>query len=258
MVIWRDTEVFIGDQERTMLIDKERCIGCGRCVPYCPMNAITLENKKAEVQLDECVECGVCLRIAVCAVEAIYQQPLAWPRSVRSVYSDPLNVHKETGLAGRGTEEIKTNDVTGRLERGRVGVAIEMGRPAVGTRLRELEKMSVALAAAGVEFEPKNPLTNLIDKATGRLPPEILDEKVLSAIIEFSIPKERLLEILAVIDRTAENLNTVFSLDVASRPDETGEWEGEKILSEAGVYYRPNAKINVGLGKLIVQSKEEP
>ncbi len=94
-----------------MKIDQEKCIGCGLCVPWCPGGAIKVENKKADIIWDECIECGVCLRVAVCPKKAIYQQPLEWPRSVRSIYSDPLNVHKETGLAGRGTEEIKTNDV---------------------------------------------------------------------------------------------------------------------------------------------------
>ena len=43
-------------------------------------------------------------------------------------------------------------------------------------------------------------------------------------------------------------MNTVFSLDVASC-SKGDVWEAEELLSEAGIYYRPNAKINVGLGK---------
>ena len=236
-----------------MLIDKDKCIGCGKCVPYCVANAISVKDKKATINLDDCVECGVCLRAAGCPKKAIHQPKLEWPRSVRSVYSDPLNVHKETGLAGRGTEETKTNDVTGRFKQGQIGIAIEMGRPLLGSRLRDLEKISMAVAKAGVEFEPKNPLTNLIDKKTGRLPPEILDEKVLSAIIEITVPKNRLLEILEVIENAGRELKTVFSVDVASRPGTDGKWEGEQILSEAGIYYRPNAKINVGLGKPFIE-----
>lgn len=29
-----------------MLIDRETCIGCGQCVPYSPMEAITWHKKK--------------------------------------------------------------------------------------------------------------------------------------------------------------------------------------------------------------------
>jgi NAD-dependent dihydropyrimidine dehydrogenase PreA subunit len=236
-----------------MLIDQEKCICCRQCIPYCTAHAILFQDKRAYIDLNECVECSVCLRVAVCPEDAIFQQDLVWPRSVRAVYSDPLNVHKETGLAGRGTEEIKTNDVTGRFRPGEIGVAIEVGRPGVSARLHELEKMSIALAELEcVTFEPKNPLTGLIDLKTGRLPAEILNEKVLSAIIEIAVSKEKFLEVIQTIKKTAETMDTVISVDVASRPGEDGRWEGESLLSSAGIYYRPNAKINTGLGKPLI------
>jgi hypothetical protein len=168
---------------------------------------------------------------------------------VRAIYSDPLNVHKETGLAGRGTEEIKTNDVTGRFRRGVAGVAIEVGRPGLGAKLKELEKLSMALARYGVEFEPKNPLTNLLNPQTGQLPAEIREEKVLSAIIEFAVEETKLLDVLALIRQTAKGLDTVISMDVACRAAQDGTWPCVRILKEAGIFYRPNSKINVGLGK---------
>ena len=233
-----------------MRIDQGKCTGCRRCIPWCPGGAIAMMGRKADINLDECTECGVCFRVKVCPSDAFYQQPLEWPRSVRSIYSDPLNVHKETGLAGRGTEEIKTNDVTGRFKRGEIGVAIEIGRPNLGARLRELEKFSRAVAAEGITFEPKNPLTNLIDPVTGALPPEILDEKVISAIIEFAIPEARLTTVLAVIDRVMETVDCVVSVDVAARAEEDGSWPTVKYLQGENRYYRPNAKINVGLGRL--------
>ena len=236
-----------------MLIDQEKCVGCGGCIPYCPMGAIVMGEGVASIVWDDCVECGVCLRVAVCPVDAIEQQPLEWPRSVRAIYSDPLNIHKETGLAGRGTEEIKTNDVTGRFQRGIVGVALELGRPGIGARLKELEKLSMALARYGITFEPKNPLTNLIDPVTGELPPEIRQEKVLSAIIEFAVPESELLKVLEVIRETGQTLDTVFSVDVACRAGTAEQWPALAILRQANTYFRPNAKINVGLGRPLVE-----
>ena len=232
-----------------MFIDEDKCIGCESCINWCPMGAIRMGEEKAVIDQQECVECNVCRRVEVCPVDAFVQVPLEWPRSVRAIYSDPLNVHKETGLAGRGTEEIKTNDVTGRFRRGIAGVAIEVGRPGLGAKLKELEKLSMALALYGVVFEPRNPLTNLINPKTGQLPAEIREEKVLSAIIEFAIEETRLLDVLALIRRTAKGLDTVISMDVACRAAQDGTWPCATILKEAGISYRPNAKINVGLGK---------
>jgi len=236
-----------------MKINKDKCIGCSLCITWCPCNAMSIVDKKADINFDECTECGVCLRAAVCPKDAIYQQPLEWPRAVRAIYSDPLNIHKETGLAGRGTEEIKTNDVTNRFKRGEAGIAIEVGRPNIGTRLRELEKFSKALAAEKIVFEPRNPLSNLINPVTGELPKEILDEKVISAIVEFAIPEEDIPKLLKLIHKVAKSIDTVASVDIAVRAAEDGTWPTIKYLNAEGYFYRPNAKINVGLGKLLTE-----
>ncbi|MFH1709949.1 MAG: electron transfer flavoprotein subunit alpha [bacterium] len=41
-------------------IIKEKCFGCKLCVPTCPLGAITVENKKAVIDLDKCNLCGAC------------------------------------------------------------------------------------------------------------------------------------------------------------------------------------------------------
>ena len=117
-----------------MLIDKEKCIACGQCEVYCPVGAITIGDEHAEIDFDECTECYNCLRMADCPAEAIYQQKLEWPRTVRSVLSDVLTIAPESGISGRGTEEMKTNEVTGRFKHGWAGVGIEVGRPTLGAR----------------------------------------------------------------------------------------------------------------------------
>ena len=62
-----------------MQIDEEKCTGCGGCAPYCPVRAISVDEV-ARIDLDECVECGNCLRSARCPVDAIYLDDLGWPR----------------------------------------------------------------------------------------------------------------------------------------------------------------------------------
>ena len=46
----------------------EKCTGCGRCIPKCPLSAIVLENKKAKI-LPNCSFCGICVK--ACPFEAI-------------------------------------------------------------------------------------------------------------------------------------------------------------------------------------------
>ncbi len=41
-------------------VDADTCSGCGTCVDWCPMKAITLENDTACVDTMRCIGCGVC------------------------------------------------------------------------------------------------------------------------------------------------------------------------------------------------------
>ena len=41
------------------VIDKDKCIACGKCVQFCPENCIKL-NPKAQVNYDYCKGCGIC------------------------------------------------------------------------------------------------------------------------------------------------------------------------------------------------------
>jgi ferredoxin len=42
-------------------IDKKKCTGCGDCVDVCPVEALSVKNKKAVVDDDECIDCGACV-----------------------------------------------------------------------------------------------------------------------------------------------------------------------------------------------------
>ena len=240
-----------------MLIDETLCIGCGQCVPYCPVKAISLDDV-ACIDMDECVECGNCLRMADCPVDAISRQELEWPRSVRSILSDPLTIAVESGISGRGTEEMKTNDVTGRFRRGEVGVGIEVGRPILGARFRDVEKVAMAVAGLGVEFEKINPTTSLMsDPKKGKFKEDILNEKVLSAILEFSVALPRLPELFEALKTVSREIDTVFSLCLITRLEKDGSIPAEKTMRELGIWCAPNGKNNVGLGRPLAREKEK-
>ena len=231
------------------------CTACEACIPYCPVEAIKKVDGGVEIVFDECVECGSCIRYAPCPVDAIQESPeaMVWPRVIRREFSNTNVRHSTTGGQGRGTEESKSNDVTGRVKRGQVGVGLEFGRPGVGARLYDIEKMSMALAKAGVHFEPANPVTYLFaDVAAGRLKDEVRNERVLSAILEFECEMSRLPEIVPVIKSVAETLDTVFSWCMFNRLNDDGSNPILPILDELGLQVRPNSKINLGLGRPLV------
>jgi hypothetical protein len=169
---------------------------------------------------------------------------------VRRAFSDPRVPHESTGVEGRGTEEVKTNDVSGRVKVGEVGFTIEFGRPGVGARFYEIQEMCWALAKAGVAFEKKNPITSLMsDVPTGTLRPDILQEKVMSAIVEIKVTVDRTEEIVRLVWEVEKNLGTVIALGVGTRCDEQGEDHVVAPILERLGYKLERAKTNIGLGR---------
>lgn len=229
-------------------VNAELCVGCKMCLPYCPVGAISIEGSVAVIDFDTCTECGACKRSQVCRFNAFEQDEMEWPRTVRPQLSDVFIEYQ--GVAGRGTEEMKTNDVTGRFKRGFSGVAIELGRPGVATNFRDVELLTKVVAEHGAIFEEKNPVTGyLADLKTGKFPEEMLDERVISAIIEILVENDKLEEMINAILEKSDQLDTVFSLDVACPVEEDNTVVAQEILDKMGISYRPNCKTNVGLGK---------
>ncbi|MFQ6127079.1 MAG: DUF362 domain-containing protein [Candidatus Heimdallarchaeota archaeon] len=229
-----------------MQINREKCTACGRCVPYCPIGAIT-SDEVSFVDEETCVECGVCLRAQVCKSGAIEPVELSWPRILRSLFSDPLAVHPETDIPGRGTEEMKTNDITHRFKRGQIGLAVELGRPGVGTTFEDVEKVAMALARLNVEFEPKNPVTFLIHPETGRFKDlEVKKERVLSAIIEITSQQVILPNIIDALRSIEKELDTVMTVGLITTCED-GDIPVMSILKEKGNNPRINGKVNLGL-----------
>jgi hypothetical protein len=202
------------------------------------------------IEEEECVECSVCLRSGCCPAEALYQPELSWPRIVRKNFSDPLKIHPETRIPGRGTEEMKTNEVTGRYRRGSYGMAFELGRPGVGTRFDDVERVAMAFASLGLSFEENNPVTKLmVDRKKGTINPEVREEKVLSAIVECMVPAPMLPQVWQVLDRVSREIHTVFSGDIISRVGEDGSIPYLREVNRQGRDISINGKSNIGLGR---------
>lgn len=269
-------------------IDADLCINCQNCVLYCPVNAIKVGDENVYIDQELCVDCGVCIRSGVCTVEAVYLPETPWPRSIRAAFSGggfayyhpekrydeegriyyyrliektPLPrmsfkdlVHyTETGLTagGRGTMEMKNNDRSGRFKDGEVGVACELGRPCIGFYWRDLEKVSMAVAEIGVDFEPQNPTSVLLDLETGRIKDdysEIRDERTLSAIVECKTTFDKVVEIYEKLQEVAKEIDTVFSMSFINKCQD-GSPPLKKVLDDAGISVRINGKTNIGVGR---------
>lgn len=239
-----------------MKIDPDKCISCLECIDLCPMSCISEIEETVQIDQEECVECGVCFKSGVCPTDAIYipEESKQYPRVIRAQFSDPGVEHPAQKQGGRGTEEMKTNDVTGRYRRGEFGMAFEFGRPGIGTRLGEIEKVTKALCSMGVPVETANPVYNLLaDPKTGTMKPEVRKEKVLSAILEFKIKEDQLERVVKALVPVLDQLDTVVSWGLATRFAPDGTLPVRSKLKTLGITVRPNAKINMGLGRPMVE-----
>ncbi|MBN1881886.1 MAG: 4Fe-4S ferredoxin [Deltaproteobacteria bacterium] len=237
-----------------MYVDQDLCRKCADCLPICPVGAFEIRNKKIVINYDSCVECGVCLRSGICTEGAIKQvDEIPYPRIIRAAFSDPLHHHESTEVLGRGTEEMKTNDVKDEFTEGNVGFSLELGRPGVATKLSELDKVTREVISLGGEFATYNPVLSLMENPdTGALKSEVLGERVLSAIAEFIVPRERAMDVLGeLVTFINHSVDTVVTVSLIARNDENGGHslldDLKKLGQELGFNPYPNGKVNVGM-----------
>ncbi|MBN1621506.1 MAG: 4Fe-4S binding protein [Endomicrobiales bacterium] len=62
-------------------IDTERCNSCGICIKKCPAKAISMENRKAGINMDECIHCGTCH--SICPEQAVRHDSEKTPYDVK-------------------------------------------------------------------------------------------------------------------------------------------------------------------------------
>jgi len=189
----------------------------------------------------------------VCPEDAIYAEELVgFYKQFQHVISDPVENHGVTGVTGRGTEEVKTNDVSGRVKRGWIGLSIDMGRPGLGVYLRDAEKVAMACAKAGFKLAPQeeSPLAALMpDSSTGKLEDGCLDYRLLSVIIEGRCEEGKAKDVLRALKKVEKEVETVFSVGLISRVDENGHCRALEFLDELGMPQPHRGKVNPGMGK---------
>lgn len=96
----------------TAVINAEACIGCSRCIPACPVDAIVGTHKFLHtVLLDECIGCKLC--VDPCPVDCIEMVPLA------SMLPDGVEINKP-GRAIKAKERHKARQLRLQQEAQRV------------------------------------------------------------------------------------------------------------------------------------------
>lgn len=62
------------------------CTGCGRCVKRCQMDAVSIQDKKAVVDLTRCIGCGLC--VPTCPVKVMHLE------KSHQIYKPPKDIKK--------------------------------------------------------------------------------------------------------------------------------------------------------------------
>ncbi|MDQ6665724.1 MAG: hypothetical protein M3Z23_15195 [Acidobacteriota bacterium] len=243
--------IYIDPVMKRATIDRNECVECHACYNGLSQEHLNPTMVRAMRSLFKLARLRFDPEPDVCPTAAFEPDKLEWPRIVRRAFSDPRVPHESTGVAGRGTEEVKTNDVSGRVKLGEAGFTIEFGRPGVGVWFHDIQKMTWALARAGVSFEKKNPITSLMsDVATGTLREDILGEKIMSAIVEIKVPDERTEEVILLVREVEKQIDTVVAIGVGVRCEADGEDRRVAPVLERLGYKLERAKTNIGLGKV--------
>jgi len=79
-------------------VDEKKCVGCGICVQRCHLEAISIVEKKAEINLKRCIGCGVC--VTCCQAGALHLEektPAVIPPLTTEAFYERLMEEKGRG-----------------------------------------------------------------------------------------------------------------------------------------------------------------
>jgi hypothetical protein len=82
---------------------------------------------------------------------------------------------------------------------------------------------------------------------------EVLDEKVMSAIIEMKTRLEKIPQIFGALQKVGGEVDTVISVGVSSKCLPDGSVPHEEWVRKAGYRLSPNGKTNLGMGRPFFQ-----
>lgn len=109
-----------------MLVNEEKCIGCGLCVKDCLLGCIKIKDSKAKIRNLTCFKCGHC--IAVCPKNAVYSDEYNMDE-IKEYDTETFSINSENLLNfikfRRTTRQFNTSK---EVEREKIEKIIEAGR----------------------------------------------------------------------------------------------------------------------------------
>ena len=146
-----------------IVVDKSKCIGCGKCVKDCVASALYLKEGKAELR-EGCIECGHCF--AVCPVGAIDMPEYDTSECTKCV--SMTEIDSETLLQAMKSRRTIRQYKNTPVEQEKIDKILEAGRYAptgansqnvaftiLGDKQAELEKDCVKIFKTGVGIGSK-------------------------------------------------------------------------------------------------------
>lgn len=83
-----------------MIVDLEKCTGCGECLDACSVEAISLIEGKAAIDIDTCLSCSACAQ--ACPVGAIME--IRQPVPVKPVAIQPVRAQTPSPVLAERAE----------------------------------------------------------------------------------------------------------------------------------------------------------
>ncbi len=125
-----------------VIVNQDKCVGCGACVPACPFDAIVMQEGKAYIT-EKCTMCGAC--ISVCPVEAIYREAIE-----RTVAMDKTQYKGVWVFVEQADGQVKgvAHELLGEARK----LADELGEEVAGVLIgNQVEGMTGELFASGAD-----------------------------------------------------------------------------------------------------------
>jgi ferredoxin len=79
--------------------DDAICSGCGTCIDRCQMEAITVPNGVAEVDLDRCIGCGLCVSTCDTGAMTLVRKPESEQRFIpKNIVATQIHLAQTRGV----------------------------------------------------------------------------------------------------------------------------------------------------------------